>query len=772
MLAQRLKPLLFAGPALYLGIAAVRAGDTPSILGLLVAMTAAYGLSRAPEGADRRTARAMAITALGVSVSIAAAATHRHHGFAMVLRDAATAAASLAAIDALGQIDGGGGLAPRATLAACPSWARPATLIRIATIATAFVWLSGLVPWGTTDGATNDVYSTWTGAAVSAVGVLLLMSFAALLLGMVRRLELGARVRSFACAGVALGAAALVPLLDATWEVTASTTILASVASAVLVRLARGRDDLTLLRRSRRGLTLLVFGGPLVGLAALSADGHPVGGVGGMSAAILWSVAALVVGGAAATLEEPFLPERGLLLRALREARDAAMRHDLREAMTRALEHIRRACSVGLGPTVTPSPELWLFDPARVLSVDAAGYLREHTGEMPQGLLDLALGEPHKTVRTSVLQALEVQRADLRPMLAWLNQRNVLFATVVATTNEPEGLLLVPRGARERDASLEELRAAERLADALVAAVQATSATERHLERERTLQRILDATEASLAAIRHDRNLDAERITHMTERLARAVSTGLYSPASRMAFEALEQRLYLHNTIFIEAPTGVDPIPYVARAHASAPMPARLRPLVVVDGTASHEHDVTRWQDPSTSPLALAAEGLLCLVDGAALPSEVQSILGQALAHRRAPWDRTKELNVQLVLSSTRPLPSLLPSGELVPELADQVAAHEAIVLPRLRERPEDLSSLLTDRLAREGLRAKGRPVGIDASAFAKLIEYDFEGEDAELSAIVTRLVAHVDGDVIREADVNALELRQSERHRAVASPT
>jgi hypothetical protein len=769
MLAQRLKPLLFASPALYLGIAAARAGDTPSLLGLLLATAAAFGLSRTPEGADRRTSRAAAATALGVSVSIAAAATDRHHGLAIVLRDVATGAASLAAIDALGQIDGGAGLAPRATLAECPSWARPATLVRIAMIASASVWLSGLVPWGSTDRAANHMHNAWTGASVGAVGVLLLTSFAAVLLGGVRRLELGARVRSFACAGVTLGAAALVPLVATTWGVEASAMILTSLASTVLVRLARGRDDLTLIRRSRRVLTLVVFGGPLVGLSALASDGHPVGGVGGTNAGLLWSFAALVVGGAAVKLEEPFLPERGLLLRALRQARDAAMRHDLREAMTRALEHVRRACSFGLGPTVTPSPELWLFDPARVLSVDAAGYLREHTGEMPQGLLDLALGEPHKTVRTSVLRALEVKRADLRPILAWLTQRDVLFATVVGATNEPEGLLLVPRGARERDASLEEITAAEHLADALVAAVQATSATERHLERERTLQRTLDETDASLAALRHERNLDAERVARMTERLARAVATGLYSPASRMAFEAIEQRLASHASIFLEAPAGVDPMAYVARAHARTPNGSR--PLVVVDGTASQERDVARWRDPTTSPLALSAEGLLCLVDGAALPLDVQRLLGQALVHRRTPWDGTKELNIQLVVSSTRPLPSLIASRELVPELAAQVSEQEAILLPRLRERPEDLNSLLTDRLAREGLRVKGRPVGIDASAFATLIEYDFDGEDAELSAIVTRLVSHVDGDVIREADVTALELPPFGRRSVVAPP-
>ena len=81
------------------------------------------------------------------------------------------------------------------------------------------------------------------------------------------------------------------------------------------------------------------------------------------------------------------------------------------------------------------------------------------------------------------------------------------------------------------------------------------------------------------------------------------------------------------------------------------------------------------------------------------------------------------------------------------------------MALPRLRDRPEDLRAILTDRLAREGLRVLGRPVGIDHAAYARLVEHAFPGEDAELSAVVQRLVARCGGDVVRAADVDALGL-------------
>jgi transcriptional regulator of acetoin/glycerol metabolism len=68
----------------------------------------------------------------------------------------------------------------------------------------------------------------------------------------------------------------------------------------------------------------------------------------------------------------------------------------------------------------------------------------------------------------------------------------------------------------------------------------------------------------------------------------------------------------------------------------------------------------------------------------------------------------------------------------------------------------------LTDRLAREGLRVLGRPVGIDQAAYARLVDYPFPGEDAELAGVVQRLVAACAAagrDVVRAEDVVSLEL-------------
>jgi DNA-binding NtrC family response regulator len=216
------------------------------------------------------------------------------------------------------------------------------------------------------------------------------------------------------------------------------------------------------------------------------------------------------------------------------------------------------------------------------------------------------------------------------------------------------------------------------------------------------------------------------------------------------------------------APAGTDAVPYVARAHLASPR--RGEPLVVVDGTATRDQDPARWRDPRVSPIALADRGLLLVVDGAALPAEVQRILASAHGERKAPWasEGDRPLDFALAMTATSPLAALVESRRLEPELAARLEDAASCDLPRLRDRPEDLRAIVSDRLAREGLRARGTPVGIDDGAFVRLLDHPFEGEDAELAVLVQRLVAACDGDVVRARDVDALlpPAPESERTR------
>ncbi len=795
MLSRHRLPLLIAFPALYVGFAAVRSNEARPSAWLLIAIAALVALigGRVREGMEQEAARLRLWTASALSVTIATAALSTRPGWAAIARELATALGMFAALRSIRAIHGDVGLAPKATEAAAIPGFNPRHIYRggagvvlgawaIAVLVDAQAMFSGAA-------STESQFVAPATAAATGAIALFALGTTALLTGRARRLELEVPPRALACAGVA-GAGLVIAVALALSGVVSSDAAVAlggAIAAALITRVARTQDPLALARSGRRALTLFVFGGPVVALAAIAVEGRMVGA---SVAALLLATVALLVGSIAHKLEEPFLPVKGIMIDALNEAREAAREREARTAMAHAMVRIREACAVGLGPTAAPSPELWLLHPTRVLTVNAAGYLQERSADLPPGIFDVALGEPNATLRTSVLRALEVRRADLRPLLAWLEQRDALFATVIAESDDPDGLLVVPTGARTEELTLEEARAAKRVADAFVAVSQATSAKERHLARERDLKKEIEALEDQEARLQHTIDLDVGRHVLASMRLARPATVGIYSAASRMAYEALEGRIAKDAPTVILARGGIDVVPYVARAHLSGPR--KDGPLVIVDGTSSREHDLERWSDEKTSPLALADKGLLVLVDGLALPRDIQVLIARAIAERRPPWERNVVLDFGIVLTMTTTFTratgvwdparttaaedtdesiftaqELVDSGRIAPELAARFdgagwGGAEAIVLPGLHDRPEDLRSIVADRLAREGLRARGRPVGIDAAAFSRLVEYRFDGEDHELASIVTRLVARAhaaDSDVVRAADVDALRL-------------
>jgi hypothetical protein len=270
--------------------------------------------------------------------------------------------------------------------------------------------------------------------------------------------------------------------------------------------------------------------------------------------------------------------------------------------------------------------------------------------------------------------------------------------------------------------------------------------------------KVEDAEDAQ-ARLEHVAAVDAARHVRATERLARPATVGIYSASARLAYDALERRARSGAPLAVIAPVGGDPVPYVARAHLAGARAAG--PLVLVEGTAARDHDLARWSDPVRSPLALADGGMLVLLDGHALPIDVQRLVAQAVAEKRVPWERAEPLDVVLALTAVGelPLPDTLDAA-LASRLSDALA--NAVRLPRLSERAEDVRAILTDRLAREGLRMLGSPVGIDDGAFARLVEYPFPGDEAELGILVQRLVARCAGPVaiVRAADVDALGIQ------------
>lgn len=753
----RRRALVLALPAAYVAIAAMSEGAATRGTWAGIAAAIVVALLGARLAADEDApARGFLVSAAGLSVVLATAAYPGRPGWAASARALGALACAIVAARAIAAIEGDVGLASKATEADEPRGISARTIARIGIGTVVLAWgTSAFVDsYGWAADAASYVEAAPVTAAVCGSVALFVLGAVAVLVAGARRFELASPPRAVACAAAAgVGLLSAIALAIAgVLRADAAVAVTSAVASCAIVRVARARNVVLLAKRGRRALALTLYGAPIAVLAALAVEGHLPGSSG---VALVLCLAAVVVGALASKLEEPFLPVKGVWLDAFAEAERAAREREPRAAIAHALVKLRQAASFGAGPTSVPSPELWMLHPTRVITVNAAGYLQEKEAELPADIFDIAAGEPHATVRTAVLRALEVRRADLRALLGWLDRKGALFATVIAETGEPDGLLVAPAGGRHEPMTLEEAMAAKRLADAFVAVCQTTSARERHLARERDLTRRIDHLDDALGAIRHVIEVDGARHALASTRLARPATVGIYSAAARMAYDALERRIVQDAPAVVLVRPGMDPVPYVARAHLVGPR--KDKPLVLVDGTSTREHDLDRWKDDRTSPLALADGGLLVLVDGAALPRDVQVLVARALGERRPPWERATPLDLAVAMITTTKLEVLAEENRLAPELYARFEDAAVIELAGLHERPEDLRSIVADRLAREGLRTRGRPIGIEAAAFARLVEHPFEGEDVELWMIVARLVARLEGDVVRAADVDAL---------------
>lgn len=534
----------------------------------------------------------------------------------------------------------------------------------------------------------------------------------------------------------------------------------ACVAVAAVTTLG---EPLAVWRLVRRASVLSAVGGVFALVMAIFAA--EVGGYAPMRAPIVVVIAvavAIVIGTQTRALEQLTAQESHGLLLAVDDARRRLLEAEPEDAIAVALTSMRST-----HPGATP-PELYSLAPARCAWADAAGYIHRRDAELPSRLIELASKETCGVLRTEVLEPLEVRRPDLRPLLAWLRDAGVLAAITVVRAGQVDGVLLLPRGNRRATLSLEEVTACSSLASSLGMALSTAASLARSHEREAIASTRAESESDRAMGFEHTLSLLQEQNRRATERLATPAAIGIYSASSRMAYDAALRRANAQAPVFVRAPSGVDPVPYLARAHLAGPRAQG--PFVLVDCTSAREHDLSRWKDPKLSPIALADGGVLLLLDGPALPADVQQLIGQALAERRPPWERPQALDVVLAMSSASNASELIESHRLDATLAVRLgdALEVPVELPRLHDRPEDLRALVNDRLAREGLRLRGAPLGIEAAAFARLVEYPFNGEDAELAAICQQLAATCHGDVVRVVDVEKLGIAASVGDRPV----
>jgi hypothetical protein len=748
---------LSAGAVAYVAFAALGAGDAPSpfpsppstLLGralpwaALAALPAALALvwnltappTRGEDRVDEGARAAARACAAGAAVLLAALTGPAGPAF-MALANLGTGVASMAALVALARLSSLGGL-----LVPPPSARRLEAAAFASLLWTVAIGLPAGRALAARAETLDPVLLDWATVAASlgALGLFLVTAFRA---RSTRRLELGVAERATAslllsATALAVGLLASVAGVSTPERVLPLTTV---VAAAAIAASAVVPEPTVIARGLRVTLAVSALAAPVaLGAVYVTQAAPRRAGAAVFAACAVTAIAGLF----APALARRFAAEGSRWLGALEAATAAAMSPDPDAALETALGALGAAVAPARGDAMLTGAALFRLSPAEVVTVDRAGYAHVEKGEVPAGLVAVADGEPERILRLEVARAVEVRRPDLRPIVAWMDQRAVAAMAVVRDEVEAVALLAIPLKGPERPASLEEIRALRTLANRLGAVIAVSASLARARAREvggnAEVARLGDRVH--LLEVARDR--DAGRLMALARMLERPARVASYSPAARAAVEQLERLGERGLPIALLSAPGVDAVAWAALAHLASPR--RAGPLAVVDGTSAVEHDLAHWRDPDRSPLAAAAGGSLVIIDAHALPADVQSYLGAAF-----PEDGG------VIVSLPATVDTLAASGRLSERLADRLG-DRTVALPTLASRAEDLRALSLEHLARIGLRLGRQPLGLAPRALEALLEHTWPANDAELHATLLRASLAAEGEVLGLGDLKSI---------------
>lgn len=457
-----------------------------------------------------------------------------------------------------------------------------------------------------------------------------------------------------------------------------------------------------------------------------------------------------------------FAPWGGRLLHATDRAEQGLLRAASLEEVARAvLGPLRSQCLV-------PDAEIYLYTstPDREATIDAAGEPHVSPRPMPSAIARRIEGHPGEIIVRAALERVVVRRPELRELVEVLVRLDALCVIPLVAEGEVEGAVIVPRGRRRSALSLEEIVALERLALRLCGPVALLLAKARAQGRagdadvtRKDLEERIEQLEESLERQAADaRVLKAGRAAdRMTEQPI------AYSPAMRALTSRIRDVGPMDGPVLLVADPGsaVDRIAHMLHDHSGR---AESAFVIANCGAVRRERAAAALfgeEGDGSRPgwLRLAEGGSLLLLDVPALPLDVQRELAEALGTRQAravDGAGSYPVDVRVIATARQQLEPLEQAGAFDPELLRWLSAL-SLEVPPLRERREDLDSLVLLALDRACRVFGGEPIGIDAEAMRQLAEHEWPGNLRELQWVVDRAVAVASGDKVRAEDLPPL---------------
>ena len=154
----------------------------------------------------------------------------------------------------------------------------------------------------------------------------------------------------------------------------------------------------------------------------------------------------------------------------------------------------------------------------------------------------------------------------------------------------------------------------------------------------------------------------------------------------------------------------------------------------------------------------LADGGTLFLDEIGEIPPSVQTKLLRVLQEKeiqRVGGEETLKVDVRVVSATHRDLAAEVKAGRFREDLYYRLHIVP-LVLPPLRERPEDLAMLARHFVAKHGPRVNRRVTGLDDTALRALARHAWPGNVRELENVIEQALVFAEGEVLTAADLPA----------------
>ena len=278
-------------------------------------------------------------------------------------------------------------------------------------------------------------------------------------------------------------------------------------------------------------------------------------------------------------------------------------------------------------------------------------------------------------------------------------------------------------------------------------------------ELELVVERVLEGV-----TLRRDLKLLREQVAerHGLERLVGK------SAAMQRVFDVIRKVADTDLTVLIRGPSGTGKELVANAIHQRSPRHAR--PLIKVNCAAFSrelvESELFGHEKGAFTGAATTREGKFEIADGGTLlldeigdmALETQAKILRVLQEReleRVGGNRTIKVDVRILAATNQDLETKVRDGTFRQDLYYRLNVV-SVVLPALRERPEDLPLLIESFLGAAASRLGRPPRPLEAGAYRALLAHEWPGNVRELEHALEQAVALASGEQIELGDLPA----------------